>query len=156
MISQTIQLSLTPVFVLVAIGNFMGTLTGRLARIVDRSRKLQERHGVTLPEERNLIIEELRHLSIRIDRINLAILLLVMAAILVGTIVALLFIDKMLGFKMDDVIALCFIGTMGLFLLALVQFLLETRLATASLRIPAHFLEDERAAPTDRKTDQVG
>jgi uncharacterized membrane protein required for colicin V production len=59
--------------------------------------------------------------------------------------VALLFIDKMLGFKMDDVIALCFIGTMALFLSALVQFLLETRLATASLRIPAHFLEDEHA-----------
>lgn len=141
MISQTIQLSLTPVFVLVAIGNFMGILTGRLARIVDRSRYLQAEHGATEDVERGAIVEELTHLSIRIERINRAILLLVTAAILIGTTVALLFIDKMMGVNMDGIIASCFIATMGLFLSALVQFLLETRLATASLRIPAHYLK---------------
>ncbi|HTK72651.1 MAG TPA: DUF2721 domain-containing protein, partial [Croceibacterium sp.] len=40
MIVQTIQLALTPVFMLVAIGNIMNILSTRLARIVDRSRIL--------------------------------------------------------------------------------------------------------------------
>jgi hypothetical protein len=151
MISQTIQLSLTPVFVLVAIGNFMGILTGRLARIVDRSRRLQDEHGATEAAAREAIVEELTQLSIRIDRINRAILLLVTAAILIGTTVALLFIDKMLGINMDGIIASCFIATMGLFLSALVQFLLETRLATATLRVPAHYLQSSGDQATGRE-----
>ncbi|MFK4985603.1 DUF2721 domain-containing protein, partial [Klebsiella pneumoniae] len=47
MIAQTIQLSLAPVFVLVAIGNIMNILTTRLGRIVDRSRVLQKLHAQT-------------------------------------------------------------------------------------------------------------
>ena len=43
LIVQTIQLALTPVFMLVAIGNIMNILSTRLARIVDRSRILQQR-----------------------------------------------------------------------------------------------------------------
>jgi hypothetical protein len=43
LIVQTIQLALTPVFMLVAIGNIMNILSTRLARIVDRSRVLQQR-----------------------------------------------------------------------------------------------------------------
>ena len=47
MIAQTIQLALAPVFVLVAIGNLLNLLSSRLGRVVDRSRRLQERHTAT-------------------------------------------------------------------------------------------------------------
>ena len=42
-IAQTIQLSVTPVFLLVATGSLLNVIAGRLARVVDRSRTLMER-----------------------------------------------------------------------------------------------------------------
>ena len=40
MIADTIQISLAPVFVLVAIASILNFLTARLGRVVDRSRLL--------------------------------------------------------------------------------------------------------------------
>ena len=38
---SVLQTALTPAFLLVAVGSLLNVLTGRLARIVDRSRDLQ-------------------------------------------------------------------------------------------------------------------
>ena len=38
-----IQLSLAPVFLLTAVAAMIGAVTGRLARIIDRARTLEER-----------------------------------------------------------------------------------------------------------------
>jgi hypothetical protein len=75
-IAQAIQLALTPVFVLVGIGNFMNVLTARLARIVDRSRHLQGEHVVTQGPDHDLLVDELRLIDARIKLINRAILFL--------------------------------------------------------------------------------
>jgi len=42
-IAQTIQLAIAPVFLLAGIGSILNVLAGRLARVVDRSRVLEER-----------------------------------------------------------------------------------------------------------------
>ena len=47
MIAQTIQLALAPVFVLVAIGHFLNTLSARLSRVADRARDLEHRYAAT-------------------------------------------------------------------------------------------------------------
>ena len=44
---SVLQTALTPAFLLVAVGSLLNVLTGRLSRIVDRSRDLQQLHGVT-------------------------------------------------------------------------------------------------------------
>ena len=41
-IAEIIQLAITPIFLLVAIGSLLNVMTGRLARIVDRMRKLEK------------------------------------------------------------------------------------------------------------------
>ena len=41
---SVLQTALTPAFLLVALGSLLNVLTGRLSRIVDRSRELQEKH----------------------------------------------------------------------------------------------------------------
>jgi Protein of unknown function (DUF2721) len=143
-IAQTIQLALTPVFILVAIGNFMNVLTGRLARIVDRSRFLQGQHVATQGPEHDRLVDELRQLDTRIQLINRAVLLLVLAAITIGVTVGLLFIERLTKAGMDIVIAGAFFGALMLLMLALVTFLRETRIATALLRIPETYLELDR------------
>ena len=139
-IAQTIQLALTPVFVLVAIGNFMNVLTARLARIVDRSRHLQGEHVVTQGPDHDRLVDELRLLDARIKLINRAILFLVLAAITVGITVGLLFLERQLDFDLESITALTFFGAIVLLMMALVTFLRETRIATALLRIPESYL----------------
>ncbi|MFM7029004.1 MAG: DUF2721 domain-containing protein [Chakrabartia sp.] len=143
-IAQTIQLALTPIFILVAIGNFMNVLTGRLSRIVDRSRLLQGQHVETEGVEHDRLVDELRKLDTRIHLINRAVLFLVLAAITIGITVGLLFIERLTQAGLDAVIASAFFGALMLLMLALVTFLRETRIATALLRIPETYLELDR------------
>lgn len=144
MIAQTIQLALAPVFVLVAIGNIMNVLSARLARIVDRSRTLQERYQSTQGAEHDAVVREIRIVDQRILIINRAILLLVLAAIAIGLTVALLFLGDIAEIDLQPAAAGVFMLAIGLLMGALLLFLRETRVATAALRIPSSYLELER------------
>ena len=144
MIAQTIQLALTPVFVLVALGNIMNLLSSRLGRVVDRSRRLQERHKATKGAEHDAIVREIRIIDRRILLINRAILLLVNSAVCIGLTVALLFFEEIFGTDLQAIAAGVFILAIGLLMWALLLFLRETQLATEALRIPSNYLELER------------
>ena len=70
MIAQTIQLALAPVFVLVAIGNILNLLSGRLGRVVDRSRHLQDRFTGTEGPDREELVAEIRMIEAALARIE--------------------------------------------------------------------------------------
>jgi hypothetical protein len=141
MIAQTIQLALAPVFVLVAIGNILGILTSRLARIVDRSRTLQDRHGQTEGAERDVVVREILSLDRRTTLVNRAITLLVIGGLFIGTTVAILFVEEIARINLQLVAAGAFLVAVALLMGALTLFLYETRVATQSLRIPRDFLD---------------
>ena len=144
MIAQTIQLALAPVFVLVAIGNILNMLAGRLARIVDRVRMIQAIHASTQGSEHDDVVREMRSLDRRIEMINKAMLLLVISALFVGLTVGSIFLTASwaVGYAWLD--GLFFFIALSLLMAALLLFLAETRLAAATLRVPAHLLELER------------
>ena len=144
MIAHTIQAALAPVFVLVAIGNMLNILSVRLGRIVDRARALQARHGETLGLEHDAVVAEMRVVDRRIDLIGKAFGILVFSALTIGTTVAALFLQEMAGLRLDMVVAGLFVLAISLMMVALVLFLHETRVAAASLRIPAELLEKHR------------
>ena len=144
MIAQTIQLALTPVFVLVALGNIMNLLSSRLGRVVDRSRRLQEVHEATVGVEHDAVVREIRLVDRRILLINRAILLLVSSAVCIGLTVVLLFIEELFGTDLQPFAAGVFIVAIGLLMWALLLFLRETQLATDALRIPRNYLELDR------------
>jgi hypothetical protein len=144
LIVQTIQLALTPVFMLVAIGNIMNILSTRLGRIVDRSRVLQERHPETSGPDHDELVREIRLVDRRIHLIGRAILLLVIAGLCVGVTVVLLFVEDLAAINLKPFVATIFIAALALLIGALLLFLRETREATAALRIPETYLELER------------
>lgn len=144
MIAQTIQLALTPVFVLVAIGGIMNILSTRLGRVVDRSRALQDLHASTQGHEHDLVVEEIRLLDRRIGLIGQAILLLVCSGLSIGLNVALLFVEEFAAFALQPAVAGVFMLAIALLMAALVLFLKETRLATSSLRVPETYLQRKR------------
>ena len=144
MIAQTIQLALAPVFVLVAIGSIIATLTQRLGRVVDRSRELQSLHGQTSGAEHDMVVREIRSLDLRIALIGNALLALVLASLAIGLTVVLLFVEEFAHVGLNPVAAGRFILAIALLMWALVQFLRETRVATEALRIPESYLERDR------------
>lgn len=144
LIAQTIQLALAPVFVLVAIGNIMNMLSSRLGRVVDRSRALQDRFATTTGQDHDAVVREIRMVDRRIELISRALLVLVLSGLTVGTVVALLFVEEFAGIDLQAFAAAAFLLAIGLLMGALWLFLLETRQATAALRIPKSYLELER------------
>ena len=144
LIVQTIQLALTPVFMLVAIGNILNILSSRLARIVDRSRVLQAMHPETSGPEHDAVVREIRLVARRIHLIGRAFLLLVIAGLCVGVTVVLLFVEDMAGIDLKGLVSIIFVASLALLIGALLLFLRETREATAALRIPETYLELER------------
>jgi hypothetical protein len=144
MIAQTIQLSLAPVFVLVAIGNIMNILTTRLGRIVDRSRALQALYGQTNGVAHDAVVIEMRYVDRRIQLIGQALLLLVLSGIGIGVTVGTLFLGEMLGQEFRVAAQVTFFGAISLLMAALVYLLLETRLVAQTLRLPRDLLELHR------------
>ena len=144
MIAQTIQLALAPVFVLVAIGHILATLSARLGRIVDRSRVLQGRHGKTSGREHEMVVLEIRAVDRRIVLVGQSIRMLVLSSLAIGTTVAILFLEEIVGLDLQSVAAGIFLFGLALLMWGLVLFLRETQVAAAALRIPRDFLELNR------------
>lgn len=144
-IAETIQLSVTPVFLLVATGSLLNVFTGRLARVIDRSRALTDRWAETQGQEHERIVAELRVVDRRIDVINNSIAAAVACGIVVCLLVALLFAQAVAGFDLGLAAAWVFALAMLLLLLSLILFLIEVRLAIRTIHVPMELLELEEA-----------
>jgi hypothetical protein len=132
-IAGAIQLSVAPVFLLTGIGAILGVLTSRLARIVDRSRVLQERaHQLADPIPH--LDDDLLMLALRARRVNRAIGMCTLAALLVCLVIVALFVSAFANAHLAEVIALAFTAAILALIGGLVNFLRETYLATRSLR----------------------
>ena len=142
-IAETIQLSVTPVFLLVATGSLLNVFTGRLARVVDRSRRLMELWSETEGQDHERIVAELRVVDRRIDVINNSIAAAVACGIVVCFLVALLFAQAFAGFNLGLAAAWVFALAMLLLLVSLVLFLIEVRLAIRTIHVPMELLELE-------------
>jgi len=131
-IAHTIQLAVAPVFLLTGIGAILAVLTGRLGRIIDRSRVLNSRRLTTKKEEIEAIDSELRIHEMRSWNINWAIGLSTACALLVCVVIALLFMQEFISVN-GLPIAVLFITAMACLITALIFFLREIYLATAKI-----------------------
>lgn len=145
-LAQIIQLAVAPVFLLAGLGAFLNVCAGRLARIVDRARKLEPQVLQSRGEEHDRLIHELRVLDRRIRIVNAAIFASVLAAVLISVVVILLFAAFLSGYRFGTAVALLFIAAMLATGAGFAIFLYETRLATRSIKIGSHILEHEADA----------
>jgi hypothetical protein len=134
-VAHVIQLSVAPVFLLTAIGTMLSVMTNRLGRVIDRARVLEARLEVAPPEGVAHLHTYLATLSRRADLIGHAITLCTCAAVLVCTVIALLFLGDYLRWDMSFPVALLFVLAMALLVAGLINFLREIFIAKASLRI---------------------
>ncbi|HTQ35933.1 MAG TPA: DUF2721 domain-containing protein [Steroidobacteraceae bacterium] len=133
-VTRAMQLALGPVFLLNGIGVLLAMLTARLARIVDRARTLEARLLQAGEAEAAEIHRTFRVTSRRARLVNRAITLAIVAALLVATIVALLFAAGFMTFPTGPVVAVLFVICMAALVGSLCCFLMEVRVATFTLR----------------------
>ena len=138
---SVLQTALTPAFLLVAVGSLLNVLTGRLSRIVDRSRYLEEKHPTSDGEELVRIVMELRILQKRMFIVGRSILLSVLAAIAVCIMIALLFLMGLSDFSQAWLIVAVFMVALLLLSGALLSFVQEVSTATHAIKVRREFLE---------------
>lgn len=134
-VTRAIQLAVAPVFLLTAVAAMIGAVAGRLARIIDRARILEDRLDAA-PAGASLTgaFDELGQLRLRGWLVNVCIALLTFCAILIGLTIVALFLGETTGLQILRIATVCFLSGVICFLLALVCFLAETLLATRMLK----------------------
>jgi uncharacterized protein DUF2721 len=132
-IVHLIQSAVAPVFLLSGVGVTLGVLTGRLARIIDRARYLEEHAGPGGLHTENMKAS-LRMLARRAKYTNAAIALCAASALFVSLVVMALFASAFLESDLSVPIALLFVAAMVCLTGAFGAFLVECRLATEILR----------------------
>lgn len=144
-LSESIQLSVAPVFLLTAVAGMISALTQRIARVIDRSRDLQlEITREKDLQQQNILKafheEELFNLSKRANLVNISMGLLVMCAIQIGlTILELFFAETIAGkMSISDYVLYTFIGGISCFVFALICLLYEVFIASYSVRMRPH------------------
>lgn len=139
-IAQTIQLSLSPAFMLTGLGALIGVLAGRLSRVIDRARVLEELHGVRTGEEHDRHVSELRMLARRMAIINASLAATVASAVMICLVVVLLFVAGLAQLQLGRWVAVAFILAMIFLIAGLATFLIEVRASVAAIRIRPELL----------------
>jgi ABC-type siderophore export system fused ATPase/permease subunit len=138
---SVLQTALTPAFLLVAVGSLLNVLTGRLSRIVDRSRDLQRQHAETEGDAHERVVSELRIIERRMRVVGSSILLAVLSAITVCIMIGLLFFMGLSNFSGAGAAVAVFMLALILLAASLLQFVREIRLATYAIYVPEEYLE---------------
>jgi hypothetical protein len=133
-ITHTIQLAIAPVFLLTALGTTLTMLAARLARVVDRARRVEAR----LYDESGAVREEskreLKLLEGRARLIHWAITLATSSALLVCVLIAAAFLGYLFEARVGPLVAVLFIAAITAYVGALLCLLREVGIAIANLR----------------------
>ena len=135
-VTHGIQLAVAPVFLLTAVSGMIAAVAGRLARIIDRARFLENRleDGVVAEVRAVKMYAELRQLRHRGWLVNSCLALLTFCAMLIGMTIILLFLGETSDLPILKIATICFLSGVISFLSALVCFLAETLMATRLLK----------------------
>jgi hypothetical protein len=134
-IGHVIQLAIAPVFLLTGVCTMLMVLTNRLARIIDRTRVLEDRLDLA---HHDAYMDELDILYRRWHLINLAITLSTACGLLICLVIAMLFLGDTTNLPLDRYIAALFVAAM-IFLIGSFMYLLrEIFVASSTLRARRH------------------
>lgn len=153
-VTHGIQLAVAPVFLLTAVSGLIGSVAGRLARIIDRARLLETRLEAGGVEESRAVkmYAELQQLRKRGWLVNASIALLTFCALLIGITIILLFLGETSEIPTLKIATICFLSGVVCFLSALVCFLFETLMATKLLKFARPPIEVSASVITSLKT----
>ncbi|MEW4448699.1 DUF2721 domain-containing protein [Qipengyuania sp. JC766] len=130
-VQEIVQLSLAPVFLLAAIGAVVNVMNLRLTWLIERIDRIEQRVEKGTDGRQG---EELPALRQRQHYAELAVNLSTSSALTICIVIASLFVSAFIRPQIGTFVAIAWIATMAQLFVALVLFLLETRLATSTAR----------------------
>ena len=134
-VGQAIEAAVAPVFLIVGLAGLLNMLSGRLGRVIDRTRFVNaeiERLGEVEPASR--LRAERRRLRRRIELTNWSIRALVACAFVVCILVVALFVNDFVAIDLGVLVAGLFVVAMLLISLGLGLLLIEVGLASRQAR----------------------
>ena len=134
-IGHIIQLAIAPVFLLSGVCTNLIVLTNRLARIIDRSRVLEDRLDIAYSDH---YLNELDVLYRRSNLINLSITLSTACGLLICLVIAMLFLGDITNISLDKYIAGMFVASVICLIGSFVFLLREIFIASRSMRAHRH------------------
>ncbi|MGZ8287965.1 MAG: DUF2721 domain-containing protein [Telluria sp.] len=134
-IGHVIQLAIAPVFLLTGVCTMLMVLTNRLARIIDRSRVLEDRLEIGYHEG---YMSELAVLDRRSHLINYSIALSTACGFLICLTIALLFLGDTTNLPLDRYIAGLFVFGMFALIGSFFYLLREIFIASKAMRERSH------------------
>jgi hypothetical protein len=134
-IAHVIQLSVAPVFLLTGVATLLNVLSGRLARIVDRARVLEDRLDAAVKNRSHAIVRELLILEKRGKLIYRSITLSTISALMVCFVIASLFASSMLHDSTRFFVGTLFILAMLSSITSLILFLREVFFAIETFEV---------------------
>jgi uncharacterized membrane protein YkgB len=134
-IGHVIQLAIAPVFLLTGVGTMLMVLTNRLARIIDRTRLLEDRLDIAYHAD---YMDEADQLYVRWHLINFAIALSTACGLAICIVIALLFLGDTTNLPLDKYIAGLFIVAMITLTGSFVYLLREIFVASKAVRARRH------------------
>lgn len=142
-VAEIVRVALAPVFLLSGISAFVNVLASRLARIVDRSRKIEPLLLNSRGTEHDRLIGDLKILDRRMSLINWATGLSVTSAVLTCLVVVLLFAANLIQTRLGSEIAWLFMASMLTIGAGFAIFLVETTVAAQAIRIRSELLQHQ-------------
>ncbi len=141
-VSHVIQLAVAPVFLLTGIGAILSVLTGRLARVVDRFRALNEKCDSPQAQAENPSCanykQELHILSCRAEWVHWAITLCTLSLLLVALVIGTLFLGSSIRWDSSWLVSPLFIIAMLSLIIGLGCFLREIHLSKHTFELPSN------------------
>ena len=134
-IGHVIQLAIAPVFLLTGVCTMLMVLTNRLARIIDRTRALEDRLDADFHPA---YMDELDILYRRWHLINFAITLSTACGLLICVVIAMLFLGDTTNLPLDRYIAGLFVVAMVCLIGSFMYLLREIFVASSTLRARRH------------------
>lgn len=132
-VQETVRLSLTPAFLLAAIGAVMNVMMSRLIWVADRIERLDLRMESEGESERAL--RELEWLQRRRLLAQRAVMFSTLAALTICVVIALLFVSAFIQPQIGSVTAVAWIATMIFLVTSLVLLVQETMVAARGNRL---------------------
>jgi len=138
-VSQLIQLSVAPVFLLAGVAGLLNVFTGRLARIIDKVEKLDVYEKNRRKADKNFIPDAQQKkrrsfLTMRMENTNLAIFFCTTTGLLVALVIVTIFLSAMFKFEGSTYISVLFILAMLCLIASFVVFLREIFYTTSFIR----------------------
>lgn len=129
--SEVIQLAIAPVFLLMGVSALLGVLTGRLGRVVDRFRVLNESLATMQVDDtrQKRYSEELDILSCRANWVHWSITLCTFTLLLVAVVIGLLFLGSAINWDTSWLVSILFIFAMASLISGLTCFIREISLS---------------------------